>query len=244
MADWLARTVLVSVLGIPAAKFNDDRLARTLDAIQPHCQAIWQEVIDRAIVQLALDLSVIFYDLTAFVVHGAYTGSQHVDFGFAHNTPMDKRKFKVGLNVTPDGRICRVWTVVRPYRRHGDRPGEHGAPEAAAAAAGCSVQETLIVGDRANLDDKLALAYDDHHLRYLAGLRLLKKVHQALVWDPSDAQFYAQPLTADHGPQGYYGLLCQVPFKPKDSHVRSSTAAWSCSADRCAPRCGKVGPRS
>lgn len=31
--------------------------------------------------------------------------SQHVDFGFAHNTPMEKRKFKVGINVKPDGRI-------------------------------------------------------------------------------------------------------------------------------------------
>jgi transposase len=189
-----------------------------LDVIQPHCQAIWREVIDRAIVQLDLDLSVIFYDLTAFVVHGAYTGSRHVDFGFAHNTPMDKRKFKVGLNVIPDGRlllqfglwsgrtadIATVQENMERLRRLLQRQGG-------------SVQETLIVGDRANLDDKLALAYDDHHLRYLAGLRLLKKVHQALVWEPSDAQVCAQPLTDDQGPQGYWGGLCQVPFQPKDS---------------------------
>jgi len=221
IADWLARTVLASVLGIPAAKFNDDRLARTLDAIQPHCQAIWREVVDRAIVQLDLDLSVIFYDLTAFVVHGAYTDSQQVDFGFAHNTPMDKRKFKVGLNVTPDGRILLqfgLWpgrtadiATVQDNMERLKRLLER---------QGCSVQETLIVGDRANLDDKLALAYDDHHLHYLAGLRLLKKVHQALVWEPSEAQLYAQPLTDDHGPQGYYGRLCQVPFQPKDSQRR------------------------
>jgi len=218
MADWLARTVLVSVLGIPAAKFNDDRLARTLDVIQPHCQAIWREVIDRAIVQLDLDLSVIFYDLTAFVVHGAYTDSQHVDFGFAHNTPMDKRKFKVGLNVTPDGRIL-IEFGLWPGRTADIATVQENMErlKRLLQRQGRSVQETLIVGDRANLDDKLALAYDDHHLRYLAGLRLLKKVHQALVWEPSDAQLYAQPLTADHGPQGYYGRVCQVPFQPKDS---------------------------
>ena len=218
IADWLARTVLVSVLGIPAAKFNDDRLARTLDAIQPHCQAIWQEVIDRAIVQLDLDLSVIFYDLTAFVVHGAYTDSQHVDFGFAHNTPMDKRKFKVGLNVAPDGRILLQFGLW-PGRTADIATVQENMQrlKRLLQRRGCSVQETLIVGDRANLDDKLALAYDDHHLHYLAGLRLLKKVHQALVWEPSDAQLYAQPLTDDHGLQGYYGQLCQVPFQPKDS---------------------------
>ena len=28
-----------------------------------------------------------------------------------------------------------------------------------------SVQETIIIGDRANLDDELPMAYDDHNLR-------------------------------------------------------------------------------
>jgi transposase len=222
IADWLARTVLVSVLGIPAAKFNDDRLARTLDAIQPHCQAIWREVIDRAVVQLDLDLSVIFYDLTAFIVHGDYTDSQHVDFGFAHNTPMDKRKFKVGLNVTPDGRIL-IEFGLWPGRTADMATVQENMErlKRLLQRRGCSLQETIIVGDRANLDDKLALAYEDQHLRYLAGLRLLKKVHQALVWEPSDAQVYTQPLTAERGPQGYYGLLCQVPFQPKDSQRKA-----------------------
>jgi hypothetical protein len=218
IADWLARTVLVSVLGIPAAKFNDDRLARTLDAIQPHCQAIWQEVIDRAIVQLDLDLSVIFYDLTAFVVHGAYPGSQHVDFGFAHNTPMDKRKFKVGLNVAPDGRVLLQFSLW-PGRTADIATVEDNMTrlKRLLQRQGRSMRDTLIVGDRANLDDKLALAYDDHGLRYLAGLRLFKKVHQTLVWEPADAQLYTLPLTNDHGPRGYFGQLCQVPFQPKGS---------------------------
>ena len=218
VADWLARTVLVYSLGIPAAKFNDDRLGRTLDAICPHCREIWQEVVDRALVQMELDLSVIFYDLTAFVVHGSYPDSQYVDFGFAHNTPMGKRKFKAGLNVAADGRIViefGLWSgrtadiatvqdnMVR-LRRLLQRQG-------------WSPRETIIVGDRANLDDTLALAYDDHHLRYLAGLRLLKKVHRALLVEPSEEQFYVHPLTGERGPGGYWGVLCQVPFQPKGS---------------------------
>lgn len=40
VADWLARTVLVYRLGVPAAKFNDDRLGRTLDALSPHTRDI------------------------------------------------------------------------------------------------------------------------------------------------------------------------------------------------------------
>jgi hypothetical protein len=171
VADWLARTVLVHTLGVPAAKFNDDRLARTLDATSEHSRDIWQDIVHQALVRADVDLSVIFYDLTAFVVHGEYTGSQHVDFGFAHNTPMDKRKFKTGLNVTADGNIpaeYELWAgrtadmaTVQENMNHLRRLLEQH---------GWLVGEVVIVGDRANLNAELAIAYDDQGLRYLAGL--------------------------------------------------------------------------
>lgn len=219
VADWLGRTVLVHTLGIPAAKFNDDRLERTLDAIQPHCGAIWQEVVHQALTQTETSLSVLFYDLTAFVVHGSYPRSRHIDFGFANNTPMKKRKFKVGLSVAGDGRVVidyRLWsgrtTDMATVRENMARLSH------LMQRRGRSPEETLIVGDRANVDDKLALAYDDHGLRYLAGLRLLKNVHKALVEEPEDSLFYACPLTEKKkGAEGYWGIPCQVPFEDKES---------------------------
>ena len=72
VADWVGQTVLVAVLGVPAAKFNDDRLGRTLDALYPHLQTIWLEVVETALLKADIDLSIIFYDLTAFVAHGRY----------------------------------------------------------------------------------------------------------------------------------------------------------------------------
>ncbi|MHC4469252.1 MAG: DUF4277 domain-containing protein [Planctomycetota bacterium] len=105
VADWVGQTVLVAVLGIPAAKFNDDRLERTLDALYPHLDTIWLEVVETALLKADIDLSVIFYDLTAFISHGRYADSDIIDFGFAHNTPMDKRKFKMSLNTAADGNI-------------------------------------------------------------------------------------------------------------------------------------------
>jgi transposase len=214
IADWMARTVLVYRLGIPAPKFNDDRLARTLDAIAPHCQAIWQEVVERAIVQAEIDLSVVFYDLTAFVTHGAYADSKHVDFGHANNTPMKKRKFKAGLDVTADGnfpadyalwsgRTTDMATVeenMKRLRRLLQRQG-------------WSSEQVLILGDRGTLSDKLALAYDQQRLHYLAGLRLLKKVHKALVTEIPECKFAAYPLTQERGAKGYWGIPCRVPFE-------------------------------
>jgi transposase len=220
MADWLARTVLVDHLGVSAKKFNDDRLGRTLDAISEHSRDIWQDIVHRALVQADVDLSVVFYDLTAFVVHGEYADSEHVDFGFAHNTPMDKRKFKTGLDVSADGNIpleYALWagrtadlaTVQENMERLRRFLKSHGRP----------VQETIIIGDRANLNDELAIAYDDHGLHYLAGLQPHKKAHRELRVAYPDQQFQAFPLNGKRGHAGYWGRPCQVTFEHNGRQV-------------------------
>lgn len=48
VVDWMFFSVLPLVWRIPACKFNDDRLGRALEAIEPHLQAIWLEIIIRA----------------------------------------------------------------------------------------------------------------------------------------------------------------------------------------------------
>jgi transposase len=220
VADWLARTVLVYTLGVAGEKFNDDRLARTLDALSPCKREIWQDIVHRAWVQAEIDLSLIFYDLTAFVVHGAYADSQHADFGFAHNTPMGKRKFKAGLNVAADGNIPMAYglwsgraadlaTVQENMEQLCRLLKRHGWP----------LDEVLLIGDRANLNDELALAYDDHGLRYLAGLQPQKKGHRALLVAIPEQQFYTHPLTEKRGSQGDWGIPCQVVFEHEGRQV-------------------------
>jgi transposase len=180
--DWLVGTMLSDYVGVPASKFNDDRLGRTLDALAEHTQAIWQDIASQALVRYHIDLSVLFYDLTALVMMGEYPDSELADYGFAHNTPSDKQKVKVGLVVTRDG----------------------GIP--------CLFQPVLIVGDSANLNSELALAYADHHLQYLAGVPLVEKAHRTLVLTPTERELHRRPLTNDHGPTGYGGWVCEVPF--------------------------------
>ena len=214
VADWLARTVLVYQLGVSAKKFNDDRLGRTLDAISEHSRDIWQDIVHRALLQADVDLSVVFYDLTAFVVHGEYTGSKHVDFGFAHNTPMDKRKFKTGLDVSADGNIPLEYALWAG--RTADLATVQENMERLCRllkSYGWSTQETVIIGDRANLNDELAIAYDDHRLHYLAGLQPHKKAHRELLVAHPDQQFDALPLNDERGHKGYWGRPCQVTFE-------------------------------
>ena len=212
VADWVGQTVLVAVLGVPAAKFNDDRLGRTLDALYPHLEKIWLEVVETALLKADIDLSLIFYDLTAFIAQGRYPDSEVIDFGFAHNTPSNKRKFKMALNVTADGHLpwgYRLWsgrtadqsTVQSNMTNLADWLQRHGY----------RLQETLVVGDRAMLSDEIALAYDQHDLRYLAGLRCLRTDHKALLHQWPEEQFFSFPLIPGETPQ-YWGRGCTVTF--------------------------------
>jgi transposase len=212
VADWVGQTVLVAVLGVPAAKFNDDRLGRTLDALYPHLEEIWLEVVETALLKADIDLSLIFYDLTAFIAQGRYPDSEVIDFGFAHNTPRHKRKFKTGLNVTADGHLpwlYRLWsgrtadqaTVQSNMTNLARWLQRHGYP----------LQETLVVGDRAMLSDEIALAYDQHNLRYLAGLRCLRTEHKALLTQWPEEQFFSFPLVPGENPP-YWGRGCTVTF--------------------------------
>jgi hypothetical protein len=212
VADWVGQTVLGAVLGLPAAKFNDDRLGRTLDALYPHLESIWLEVVETAMSKADIDLSVIFYDLTAFVVQGRYPDSEMIDFGFAHNTPSNKRKFKTALNVTADGQL--PWL----YQLWSGRTADQATVQSNMSnlahwlkGHGYALQETLVIGDRAMLSDEIALTYDHHHLRYLAGLRCLKTEHKELVSHFSEAELLAYPLEPGPSPQ-YWGRGCLVPF--------------------------------
>lgn len=214
VADWLGRTVLVHTLGVEPAKFKKDRLGRGLDAMAPHCQAIWREVVNRAIERYNIDLSVIYYDLTAFIMHGEYQESDLVKYGFAHNTPSDKKKVKLSLNAAADaqmpvayeawpGRTADKATVEENMQRLAALLKKHAHP----------LHQALIVGDRAMLDDRLALLYDEKGLRYLAGLSAQKKVHRQLVAGLSEAELRRYPVDKQRGRYGYWAKPVTVPFR-------------------------------
>lgn len=159
-----------------------------------------------------VDLAVIFYDLTAFAVQGRYADSKLIDFGFAHNTPNDKRKFKLGLNTLADGNLpglYRLWTG-----RMADQATVHSNMRNLAQwleRHGQRSDQTLIVGDRAMLNAEIAVTYDQVGLRHLTGLKVQQKEHRELLKVWNDQQFEACPIVPGPAPQ-YWGRGCAVSF--------------------------------
>lgn len=242
VADWFGQTVLVTVLGLPAAKFNDDRLGRTLDAIAGHQRDIWLDIVHQALQRFELDLHFLFYDLTALVAHGAYADSQLVDYGFAHNTPSGKQKVKLGVTAAADG------AVPTEYAALSGRTADTATVQDNMARLcrllerqGQSLSEVLLIGDRANLNDELAVAYTDKRLKYLAGLQPRKKAHCELLLAVPECQFYASPLLAPTGREpGYFGMPTVITFKHAGRCVRHRALVVLSGPMRRAVRVGRA----
>ena len=213
--DWMATSILPLAWGIPAEKFNDDRLGRALEAIEPHLQAIWLEIIMQAFECYDIDTSVIFYDLTAFIMMGEYKGSEFVDHGFAHNTPMNKPKIKLAGNATQDGGVFFSWKGLSG--RTADMATAEENIEQLREVL-CQRQwpdgGVLVVSDRAMLNDRLAIVYDDlkeRQLYYLSGLKLQKDEHKELVADVSLAELKDNYLMGEVGHR-YWGVKRPITF--------------------------------
>ncbi len=208
VVDWLATTLVAEHLGVSRLKFNDDRLGRTLDALAEHLPAIWTDIQQQMLLHYKVDLSVVFYDLTALIMTGQYAESALVDYGFAHNTPSDDPKIKLGLATSQDGGLPLLF---QPWcGRIADKAtvqtNMHNLRQFL-QQNGWTASQVLVVGDCANLNSELACAYQDANLRYLAGLGKLEKVHKDLILTPTEQLIQRLPLT-----EGYWGLPCEVPF--------------------------------
>jgi transposase len=136
-----------------------------------------------------------------------------VDYGFAHNTPSDDPKVKLGLLASQDGGLpllFQPWSG-RTADKATVQTNMHHLRQFL-QQNGWKSSQVLVVGDCANLNSELACAYQAANLRYLAGLGKLEKVHKNLILAPDDQSFKHMPLTEKTDPDGYWGVPCEVPF--------------------------------
>jgi len=92
---WVSKTVLPDLLGLTAAQCNDDRLARSLDALAPHLDGLWQDLIVGAIQAFALDLRRLAYDITSVSFCGAYEEAALVTYGYSRDHRPDRKQVEL-----------------------------------------------------------------------------------------------------------------------------------------------------
>ena len=172
--SWVAGTVLPDLWGLDALQCNDDRLARALDALHPHLDAIWQDLLVAALRTFELDLSRLAYDITSVAFCGTYDDAELVRYGYSRDHRPDRKQVELAATVlleggipfdyrvlagnvadctTPVANLHRLQTVLAALP---PRPPDAGSP--------------LVVSDRAMLTLEAIAAYAASALHYLGPL--------------------------------------------------------------------------
>jgi len=170
---WLADTVLPDLLGVRADQCNDDRLARSLDALAPHLDALWQDLIVGAIGTFHLDLSQLGYDITSLAFCGDYETAALVTYGYSRDHRPDRQQVEVATTSTIAGgvpldyrvlagNVADRTTPVANLRRLQGLLAQLPPREPAADPV-----RPLVISDRAMLTLEALAAYADSDLRYL-----------------------------------------------------------------------------
>lgn len=101
--DWFRRTALDDLLGLPAAKVNDDRLYRALDRLLAHKEALETHLKERLGTLFALDYDLLLYDVTSTYFEGKAEGNRLAARGYSRDHRPDCKQVCIGLVVTREG---------------------------------------------------------------------------------------------------------------------------------------------
>jgi hypothetical protein len=245
---WLAGTALPDLWGLEARRCNDDRLARTLDALHPHLDALWQDLIVAAVRAFGLDLSRLAYDLTSVAFCGAYGEADLVRFGYSRDHRPDRKQVELATTVTLGGGVPLDYRVLAGNVADRTTPVDNLRRLQALLAAlpprprPPAAAPPLVVSDRAMLTLEALAAYDGSGLHYLGPLdphlghgavrALLASVPAADLAAPATALAYRPRRAADdpafvpyHGVQRTLHLPHPDPDRPP-LHVRA-LVVWS-----------------
>jgi hypothetical protein len=171
VGEWAGKVGLHLLLGIPdVALLNYDRLVDTLAAVSGCWEEIATDVTLNAVERFGLRVETIHYDLTSVFFHGAYKGSEMVDFGYSRDHRFDKPQVVLALSTTADGEVPLPGAcgVHQGNTQDVDTPVEHMRRLQATFRR----TDLLVTGDRAMQSAENMLLISRAHGRFLGPLKL------------------------------------------------------------------------
>src|SRR5438094_9671874 len=101
--DWYRTTALEDLLGVPAARIDDNRLSRALDRLLPHKAAIEQHLRTRLGELFALEYDLLLYDVTSTYFEGLAEANALAARGYSRDHRPDCKQVCIALVVTRGG---------------------------------------------------------------------------------------------------------------------------------------------
>jgi DDE family transposase len=96
-------SALPDLLGVPAAKVNEDRLYRALDQLLPHKAGVEQHLKDRLGQLFAIQYDLLLYDVTSTYFEGEAARNPQAQRGYSRDHRPDCKQVNLALVVTREG---------------------------------------------------------------------------------------------------------------------------------------------
>ena len=96
-------SALAELLGVPAAKVNEDRLYRALDRLLPHKPALEKHLKQRLGELFQLDYDLLLYDVTSTYFEGAAEANPQAQRGYSRDHRPDCKQVNIALVVSRGG---------------------------------------------------------------------------------------------------------------------------------------------
>jgi transposase len=100
---WYEESALPDLLGVPAAKINDDRLYRALDRLLPHKEALERHLNERLGRLFAVQYDLLLYDVTSTYFEGEAARNPQAQRGYSRDHRPDCKQVNLALVVTREG---------------------------------------------------------------------------------------------------------------------------------------------
>ena len=101
--SWYEKTALEDLLGVDSDKINDDRLYRSLDALLPHKEALFEHLQQRYGELFGATFDFLFYDITSAYFEGSGQRNSQAKRGYSRDKRPDCVQVCIGLVVSREG---------------------------------------------------------------------------------------------------------------------------------------------
>ena len=198
LQEWAEKHQLHRLYGCAAQAFNDDRLARTLDALAPQAHDVHMQLVTSLLMAYKIDVRAVLWDVTHVTFAGAYDQSSLIEAGYGHGV-LHEKQVKLSLHVDSETGLPLNYKELPGAANQ--TPLAEGFLHELQQRLGRS--DLIVVSDRAGVSYENIVAYRRAKARFVAPLQAT----------PVEAALLAELPTEAFAPLTY-----RSPSKPQESY--------------------------
>jgi transposase len=182
LQEWAAKHELHLLYGCAASALNDDRIARTLDALAPVRQEVHMQIVTALLMAYEIDVRSVLWDVTHVSFSGAYEQSTLIEAGYGHGTVHEKQ-IKLSMHVDSETGLPLNYRELAGAANQ--TPLAEDFLRELQQRLGRS--DLIVVSDRAGVSYENIVAYRSAKARFVAPLQATPTETAVIAQTPAEA---------------------------------------------------------